>query len=46
MSYYGELMMIILMINYLLIMDFSNVDVETSFLVGRDVTLILKRSEM
>jgi hypothetical protein len=29
-----------------LMVDFSNVDVDTSFFVGRDVILILKRSEM
>jgi len=31
---------------YLFIIVFSNVDVDTSFLVGRRVTLILNRSDM
>lgn len=31
---------------YLFMADFSSVDVDTSFFVGRDVILILNRSEM
>ena len=31
---------------YLFMADFSRVDVDTSFFVGRDVILILNRSEM